>query len=134
MTATWVFDGLFATLIAFATTQLPRLWRDTEAARRPRPSWWFWGQRTWKAMLRAQPAGICVGWTIALAAAGGSGLNGAQTTPLTILAVVSVSAVVLGAGLIVSIVLFARPKILVPPALRGDQGLFCPTRKRAAKP
>ena len=75
-------------------------------------------------MLRAQPVGICVGWVFVLAAASGSGLSGHQTTPLTILALVSVSAAVLGTGLFVSIVIFARPKILVPPALRDDHGLF----------
>lgn len=121
----WIMTGGFAAILFLATLRLPTIWRDAETADRTPQAWWVWGPRAWQALLRARPVGIIGGWWIVLAIATGSGLNDpTKTTGLTIVALIATLASLTAMALFVSVQLFARPKRLIPPALRSQRGLL----------
>lgn len=77
-----------------------------------RPTWWAWGEVSWMGYRRSVllAALIVVCFAVAL------------TVPTTIGVYFGLAAFFLLFPLALAIALFNRPKLLVPPACRGDRG------------
>lgn len=122
--------AVFALLVASATMQVPRVWRDQHALSRATPSWWPGGRAGWEAFLRGQPIAIASGWPMTVGFFTGSSLNGNGFTPEVGAALASVAGFVLAALLMASAAFVARPRFVIPPALRDRPGLLRLTRDK----
>jgi hypothetical protein len=115
--AQWLAIGVFAALALLATRGLPRLWRNESDQWNRMPEWW----------VRGLPTAVVAGWAMLVG------------TPLTVLAVgrtdtvgdvltgalgVVLVCIVLAGALWVTVVLFNRPRFVVPPHLRDRPGLL----------
>jgi len=119
-----VGTALFAVVGLFL---LPRLWRD-ELPRWPEkpPAWWLWGGPLYRGWVRAHAAAV-LGCVMFLLVAGVLALTPEQPDgPFVRPAWVVVPCLAaLGSCLLVMlcILLFNRPKVLVAPRLRHQQGV-----------
>lgn len=122
---------LFAVVGVFGSLQLPSLWRGESAERierHLRPGW-PWGSSALKGWIRSLPAAVLAGWSLfLLALIGVAASNGflSEGSPLRLLGYLALPAIgltIFGFLHMLTIILFNRPKYLVPPSLRGDPGL-----------
>lgn len=100
---------------------LPRVWRNeppyAEDPDRP-PDWWPYRVALWRGVVRLGPTGLLFFGVLALFLPANRLL--ADTVLTTALAWLGVAVLVSGVG----VVLFNRPKLLVPPHLRAQPGLL----------
>ena len=93
------------------------------------PDWWFLGAATWRGIARAY---VATGPFLLLFCAGA--LAAEVTDAYDAGMAVSVAGLLLGVLVHASIVLFNRPKALVPPHLRDEPGALAERRQRRARP
>lgn len=111
--------------VLLAAVRFPKRWRGQarEQAEDP-PAWWAFGNSAWRALSRTDmPALLFLTAALAFYAleASASSERGAATTVTQL-----VLGVLAGAGMVLwlSIVLYNRPRALVPPDLRNEPGLL----------
>jgi hypothetical protein len=92
------------------------------------PEWWFLGDATWRGVARAY---IATGPFGLLLLAGG--MVAEFTDAYDAGMAIAVGALLLGALVHGSIVLFNRPRALVPPLLRDEPGALAERRQRRAR-
>jgi hypothetical protein len=92
------------------------------------PEWWFLGQASWRGVARAY---IASGPFVLLFFAGA--LVAETTDAYDVGMAVSAGALLLGVIVHGSILLFNRPKALVPPHLRDEPGALAERRQRRAR-
>src|SRR5687767_1075040 len=118
----WLAVLVGVALCVLAVEPLRRYWRGEGHVLfdAPAPAWFGWGRWAWEGSRRAAPC-LSVGFAITLA-----GLVVAELSPWRSLdiaaAVAAVGGIGLGALALVSITLFNRPRLLVPPHLRDYYG------------
>ena len=122
---------LFAVVGALGSLQLPTLWRGESAERierQLRPGW-PWGGSALKGWIRSLPAAVLAGWSmfllalIGVASSNGFLIEGSPLRPLGYLALPAIGMMIIGFVHMVTVILFNRPKYLVPPSLRKEPGL-----------
>jgi hypothetical protein len=110
----WVLT--IGAIIGLALTwNAPRQHRSYET-----PMWWVWGSTSWRGYRRSQ-------LPLALFLASGAI---ALTVPHPSGAVVALLGLATALIAMLSIVLFNRPKIIVPPAARNEDGVLLARRRR----
>jgi hypothetical protein len=100
---------------AFVVLALVRLWNaplDHPSYRLP--PWWPWSERWWQGYRRGLVPAAVTSLAIALT----------LTLPAPLAAPVGLVGIVAGVLLDVGIVLFNRPRFLVPPACRAQRGVL----------
>ena len=128
--------GIFLAGVLFALGKgLPLFWYHRSSYWDHSPSWWGPNQALWRGCVRAMPAWTIGGLFLALAAVSGATLtphagdSAAGRIALAIpLALVGACALffVMGVGAI----LLNRPKVVVPPHLRDEPGVFADRANR----
>jgi hypothetical protein len=115
-----VFLAIVVILIsARAITLEKRVWHDEfEPFKAPSPGW-IWSLRSWHA------------WKAASSIAGPScflmglfGLLGIAFEENIVLLSIAVGALFIGVGLMIIVVIFNRPKLIIPPPFRNQRGLW----------
>jgi MFS family permease len=118
--ARWSVYIITAGYVLFIVRAAPMLWtgRFRDARLDPPPTYWPWGGMLWRAWVRA--------WFIAGVGSGSLVL----LLPAIVLdsvpdwyVYVSLAAFVLAAIVAMSVVLFNRPRFVIPPHLRDEPGL-----------
>jgi hypothetical protein len=101
-------------VLAIVIVQTPRVWRTGQMnATGRRPDWWPYGEVGWLAWARVYPTtGVVVSLGCLSFLFGGT------------IGRVLLGGCVAAAFVCVSIVLFNRPRLLVPPPRRGDPGVI----------
>jgi hypothetical protein len=104
-------------VLVFPLFRVGRLWRGSADWKEQRPQWWVWGDELWQGVvLRGSPVGLVL-WS--------SGVVTyvlLQTAPKSTATTGCEAVVGLMAVAYVSVVLFNRPSVLVPPRFRRDKG------------
>jgi hypothetical protein len=104
----------FVVVLLGLAWRVPFVWRHGQATRSGRPpSWWAWGVGGWQAYARGLPS-VAGFWAFGFAAT----LLGGRISGLML-----AGAAVCGC-LAASVVLFNRPRFVVPPPRRADKGLL----------
>jgi hypothetical protein len=118
-----LFLGVIYVLVA------PKVWRgESGLDGNTPPQWWFLGDALWRGIARAYLA--TVPFLLAMfAGAAVAEFAGDEDLGMTIAA----AALLVGAIVHFSIVLFNRPRALVPPHLRGEPGALEERRQRRAR-
>ena len=125
--ASLIFTLLF--LGGVYTAVARKVWRGESGLSGDRPpEWWFLGPATWRGVARAYIATVPFGLVI-VAGAMIAELGGNEDLGMTIAAL----ALLAGAVVHVGIVLFNRPRALVPPHLRDEPGALAERRQRARR-
>jgi hypothetical protein len=97
-----------------AAVGLAKTWRVPADHRTyQRPPWWVWGDRWWRGYRRIQlPAALLItSWAVALTLGPSWG------------AYFALGGFAIFMPLAITVVLFNRPRMLAPPASRGDDGV-----------
>ena len=103
-----------------------RVWRGESGLDGGRPpEWWFLGAATWRGVARAYVATVPF-LLVMLAGAGIAEWGGDEGVGMA----VSAAAFAAGIGVHLAIVLFNRPRALVPPHLRDEPGALAERRGR----
>ncbi|HEY6202295.1 MAG TPA: hypothetical protein VI056_04565 [Candidatus Limnocylindria bacterium] len=108
---------------ALWTVLLPRYWRGDLSTFDQRQSWWLFGDEAWRAFRRTYLLAVVEAWIIAI---GTALLPFTPARPPESLPF----AITFGAGLLIVFVLINTvwylnwPKIVVPPRLRHERGMF----------
>ena len=125
--ASLVFTLLFLGGIYVAVA--PKVWRGESGldGNRP-PEWWFLGPATWRGVARAYIATVPFALVV-VAGAMLAELGGHEDAGMAL----AVAAIAAGAIVHAGIVLFNRPRALVPPRLRGEPGALAERRQRAQR-
>ncbi len=121
----WAVVAVSTAIAAFASAQIPKIWRNQTIFGDRSPGWWLWGDALWRGWRRAFIAGIIAGWILILIGLTGDVLTatGLIAPPAPLWFTVPALVLFFGAvGLTVSIMLFNWPKFLVPPDLRREPG------------
>lgn len=123
----WVVIALASIFGAAGTFGAVLVWRDHEVVGRLREMTSSEIRPYWHAFIRAIPVGTGTWWTLvgtfALWSATSSGTSGESGLAVpTWSAVLGLSAVASAVIATLSVALFNRPSILVPPALRTESG------------
>lgn len=120
----WLADLLWFLLVVVATLQLPKIWRGTSSALDPVPSWWLWGRALWFGLRRMIPLAVALGWVVMgllWFPSAGKAPEALTDQELAIAAAAMGLFFMIGA-LMTSVVLFNRPRTLVPPRWRAEPG------------
>ncbi len=137
-----LFDVILsAVLAALAVVNLRRaalLWQRRTTAFDRVPRWWLGGELLWRGRVRARAVGnllllVVVGIVVLFKLSGGDYHRAphAARISLSLLALACVALFLAD----VSIYLFNRPKLAVPPHLRGEPGLIAAVvRKLGRRP
>lgn len=118
-----LFLGVIYVLVA------PKVWRGESGLDGDvPPAWWFLGDAVWRGVARAY---LATAPFVLLMFAGGAvaEFTDAEDVGMAIAA----GALLLGGIAHFSIVLFNRPRALVPPHLRGEPGALEERRRRRAR-
>lgn len=118
----WSVVVCFAAAAAYATYLLPHTWRQSASGGGP-PRAFPWDAVAYRGFRRAGPVGTVTSYFLVVAAA----LVGPDDHPAlggVASAVLSISgvALVVGGSVSMGIYFYARPKVLIPPGLRGEVG------------
>ena len=119
----------------FAAWHLRRYWIGTgfTFTRRP-PAWWCLGEVIWLGFLRSAPMIVGVVWIgvieIVVAVVTAAATPDAKAgTPV----VIAMSVLLLSAfAVTLSVILFSRPRFLIPPRFRTERGAVAEWRQRRA--
>jgi hypothetical protein len=128
----WVAIAFLAGMTWLTRNVRQRVWsgEHTFLGRHDPPSAWPWGAPLWRGYVRSLP--VLPGATSLLVVIAVAGAfiprHSAAASVWLVVAIAWFAAVVLGVG---SIVLWARPQRLVPPAIRGRPGAVAEWRTRA---
>jgi hypothetical protein len=131
----WIEIAFLGALCVLALIQVRKLWRhETTYWDRSAPSWWVGGEASFRGYVRGLPLGVA-----------GTSILAAKAVPATLAVDVSGSPtenmgvaipVFFGASLFLvttllwlGVVLLNRPKLAVPPHLRGEAGVLSPTAR-----
>jgi len=119
---------VFSVGVVAALPRVRPLWRHETTFYDQTPSWWQWSDGAWKGWVRAMPVGalaaammVPAGWIAVLE----------WRSPITdtILVALGVGSLVAVAG-VAAIMLWNRPKFLVPPYRRHELGIVAARRRR----
>jgi hypothetical protein len=122
---------LLSCLLALAWTQVPKLWtHHTKYWDGRAPGWWVWGEAAYRGWVRAlvimTVAGtamvltVAVGLLLGLDADDSSVEDASTAVAVTIAVLIGVTVVLFLTA--VSVILFNRPRTVVPPHLRAESG------------
>jgi len=129
----WSLVLLVALFAAGCAIAAPRYWKGDTGHARPEhpPGLWPFGVPTWKGLLRAIPALSALMLLASVAFLIPAMFLGAEASrPWRIYGMIVLAYLFAVAVLTLSIVLFNRPKRLVPPPWRDDSGaLFAASRQ-----
>ena len=126
-----IATAALAGLAILATAGVRRLWRNESRVWDSQHAWWAWGETMWHGWIRALPSFVVAGWAmilsvasglIAVAADGGDGTGPLGVLKWMFVAFAGVAAVAFATG--ISVTLFARPKLVIPPHLRRQRGVL----------
>ncbi len=124
----WLAFAIFITLAIAATYRLPRYWRDEISVVPAMSRWWPFGDPLLRGWERSMPAAFAAGWSLVVAfVTGWLATVGKRTDSQTLhdLAYVGFAAIgvfFLSLFVLATVVLFNRPKFIVPPHLRLQPG------------
>ena len=107
------------TMSVVALFQLPQMWRGERVRQLTMPSWWPFGVAIWRGLLRSvplQPFWLAPSFLLMLVDTENASGAGRLAIDLLVVWIMSVWAIWF------SIVLWNRPKRLVPPWARDDAG------------
>jgi hypothetical protein len=123
----WIVFGLFGAFLILALVRGVKTWSLPESRRRQSPpAWWFWGSRLWRGWIRSMPFGVFGGGLWFAAGIGAAFLQLDQeahgfAVPVWY-AVGFISLTFAWIATWLSIIVFNRPKALVPPRFRAEPG------------
>lgn len=130
--------GFFVVIIvigvgtAVATLRLPRLWKtggyDIESGFR---GWWPYGDRSLKGWVRALPTSVAGAWALVIALIGmtiSQVTSGPTHEVATNVAIAASVGMFLAVPIIITIIVFNRPRFLVPPPRRNEPGIIVVSR------
>ncbi len=121
----WVALGITVLIAVGGVRNLPRIWRHEAKHLDNVPSWWPWGGALWRGYVRAMPTGV-IGTIVLLAVFTALALVGEQPSGPFVrpywVVVPSLVALGLAGAVMLGVVLFNRPKAVVPPHLRDQPG------------
>ena len=112
--------------LCFVVPRVRAIWTGERMAELLVPRWWLWGSSIWRAMVRASAAFLLVVITLVftgtIVVIGGDGSDGSSSIRDWMGFIGFVGFI---GSLVLSflVVLFNRPRALVPPRFRGESGL-----------
>lgn len=119
--------AFFGALTIVAGRRVPLLWRNQTTMYDRVPSGWLWSAGAWRAVVRSGPvltcampiwvAAIMIGPLVPAHHWAGFARPWWYVVP-------AIGVLLVGLALFGSIVLINRPKLLVPPHLRGERGVL----------
>ncbi len=124
----WLAFVIFFALAVAGTYRLPRYWRGETSVIPLMSRWWPFGGPLLRGWERSMPAAFASGWSLLVAFVTGSLAAAGKRTdsqPLHDLAYVGIAAIgvfFLSLFVMATVVLFNRPKFIVPPHLRQQPG------------
>lgn len=123
---TLIVLALFAAAIAGATARLPSIWKSGgRNAASGFKSWWPYSSAALGGWLRAMPTGILGGWCFVVTLVGllVAVYFDEWRAPAETVATLGLLGMFGCLVLVASVILFNRPRLLVPPSRRSDAGL-----------
>lgn len=118
-------------LSILAWSQVPKLWRhETKIWDGRAPSWWLWGEALFRGWVRSLVVATAAGTALVILSAVVLAVDPDYDAPSDaresqaeiVAGAVAVGVWVLLTLTMFSVILFNRPKFLVPPHLRGERG------------
>lgn len=129
----WVAFAVVLAIVAGGFRNLPRVWRHEFRHFDRTPPYWPWGAALWRGFVRMMPMGV-VGCAVLVIVAVVLLLtpeepSGPFVRPYWAVVPCLVALGVVFAGML-SVVLVNRPRVIVPPHLRGQPGALAEWRER----
>src|SRR5579862_437234 len=126
----WAVVVLLALFVPFIPVFVRPVWRGTHPYlhRGVPPGWWVFGARAWRGFRRSLIV-LPLVYVAMLAAVVAGGLTPRHSSLAWITTALAFLFLV-GGALMVWLALFARPRALVPPALRSERGPVADWRAR----
>jgi len=130
----------FVALVILASTRLPKLWRSDERVlegmERSLGAVWPYGRTVWRGVLRGLPAIVIGSWfltmggLLALAVPAGNPPRSRASTALFTALLLAGVGFCLCFALHIVVILFNRPKWIVPPLKRAEPGALAVWSRR----
>jgi hypothetical protein len=126
-----ILELFFACVSALATVQAVRFWRRVDSHHSRPPGWWFYSGEAWRGFERATPTVVIGAW--GLLVAGGLTYTTSPGGVADVLIVLASIPVVGSAVVAITVALVNRPRSVVPPVWRDEEGMLSAWRRSRTK-
>jgi hypothetical protein len=126
----WLAVVVFGALLALAANGMPRLWRSDSTYWAQPAAWWPWGTSSWRGWVRAVPvflvgaAAMLIGAVPAVIGLPDPEDTSTRADVFFVWVVGAIAVMAASFALVLSIILFNRPRLFVPPARRNERGAW----------
>ena len=121
---------LLALLAAAGTAGVRSLWTHSTSLWDEPFEWWPWGEALWRGWVRSMPSALVATWSGVLAlsagliavAVRGDEARAKSLEPIAVASLIFFAIFIVSLLAAASAVLLGRPKALIPPHMRSEQG------------